>query len=265
MRTLRLHEYEFSGNTIYIFVPSPGLRGAPEAFISARYKQRVFKSAGFRCIVCRADEKEADRGRQAVKIGRAYYVIQRPLERLSFLGESLERSDLDYGTGRLWRWSALTDTVLRIVLPFVKRRMSHYPFDPVRIGILGNKGFFGSEIESALGFEHVRTVGIDLHDDLSAIANTHILISATGSPGVILGSQIGIHKDILIDVGYTYDEKLGRGFGDLTFSSYSRCDFYTPVPGGVGPLQALTLVERALSLCNYNSFKPWALTISDFV
>ena len=35
--------------------------------------------------------------------------------------------------------------------------------------------------------------------------------------------------------------------------------FYTPVPGGVGPLQVLTLVERAVGRTGHLSYLPWSL------
>lgn len=63
-----------------------------------------------------------------------------------------------------------------------------------------------------------------------------VIISATGKPKLITGSQV---RDgaILIDVG--------SPAGDLDFDSLvERAGFITPVPGGVGPVTVASLMEN---------------------
>jgi hypothetical protein len=263
LRSLRLRQYRFAKFEVYIFTPEPGTSGASEAFISARYKQRVFSLAGFRCTICRLGEESAVRGLISIGNGSALYIVQRPLDIQCVLqNDPLRVLNLDEKTTESVNMSALTDTVSRIIAPFIEQRRSKLPLEPIRVGIFGNKGFFGREIQDWLMREGVETFGVDLDDDASMIVGTHIVISAVGKPGLISKQQLGVCKDLLVDVGYSYDEEQGRGRGDFSSSCYSVCKFYTPVPGGVGPLQALTLVERAARLSGCRSYKPWNLSIS---
>jgi hypothetical protein len=260
IRDLRLHQYQFSPVEIFAFVPEPGRRGAPEAFVSARYKQRVFALAGFRCTICRIGEESADRGLYAIENGNAFFIVQRPLELSSVFKEhTFEELNLETRSIDSLGMSALTDTVIRITKPFIERRQLARPSKPVRVGVIGDKGFCGSEIRRKFLVDGVELYGVDLGDEISQISNTDIVISAVGRPGIISGDQLGVQKDLLVDVGYSYNEEQGRGYGDFSPSCYASCKFYTPVPGGVGPLQALTLVERAVALTGFGSYRPWIL------
>jgi methylenetetrahydrofolate dehydrogenase (NADP+) / methenyltetrahydrofolate cyclohydrolase len=260
LRDLRLHQHRFAEFEVFFFVPEPRTRGASEAFISAREKQRVFTAAGFRCTVCRVGEDAASRGLRAIESGKAFYIVQRPLEPHDVLeGGRLEALDLDARSPERSEVSALTDTVSRIVWPFIERRRAALPSQAVRIGVVGSKGFFGREISSRLLDDGIEVYGLDLGEDASAITGTHIVISAVGKPGVVSKKLLGAHKDLLVDVGYSYNESEGRGYGDFDPSCYCACEFYTPVPGGVGPLQVLTLVERAVGRTGHLSYLPWSL------
>jgi hypothetical protein len=75
LRDLRLHQHRFAEFEVFFFVPEPCTRGASEAFISAREKQRVFTVAGFRCTVCRVGEDAASRGLRAIESGKAFYIV----------------------------------------------------------------------------------------------------------------------------------------------------------------------------------------------
>ncbi len=262
LRELRLQQCRFSEYEVFIFVPEPGRRGASEAFISARTKQHVFLAVGFRCSVCRTGEAVATRAIGAIQSGKAFYIVQRPLEYQELLPcERPYGLDLDAGSDGTGEASALADTVGRIVHPFIQRRRCGRSSEVVRIRVLGSKGFFGSQIMKRLAAENVDLWGIDIGDDASALVDSEIVISAIGKPAVISRNQLGRTKDLLVDVGYTYDERLGQSYGDFDHSCYEACEYYTPVPGGVGPLQALTLVERAASLTGYQSFRPWQLAL----
>lgn len=71
-----------------------------------------------------------------------------------------------------------------------------------------------------------------------------ILISATGVPGLIKGDMVkkGV---VVIDVGA---EKVdGKVVGDVDFESvYPKASKITPVPGGVGPMTVISLMENVV-------------------
>lgn len=262
VRELRLHQDCFAQFEVFIFVPEPGTHGASEAFISAREKQRVFLATGFRCTVCRNGENAATQALRALDSGRAFCIIQRPLDPQHVLGcRALKDLYLDGGCSERFDFSAVTDTVMRLVKPFIACRRAESPLHTVKVGIVGSKGYFGKEICRGLLVESVELCGVNFGEDASVIADTHIVISAVGKPGVVVRDQLGRHKDLLVDVGYTYDESEGRGFGDFHPSCYEACTFHTPVPGGVGPLQVLTLLERAVIRTGHVTCRPWSFQV----
>lgn len=71
-----------------------------------------------------------------------------------------------------------------------------------------------------------------------------IIISATGTPGLVIGKMV---KDgvVVIDVG---SEKVGeKVLGDVDFNSvYPKVSKITPVPGGVGPMTVVSLLENVV-------------------
>ncbi len=75
------------------------------------------------------------------------------------------------------------------------------------------------------------------------ICNADILVTAMGNPNVIKDLPYGI--DVLVDASMNRDE-FGRLVGDVPKELYSRFDYYTPVPGGVGPMTVVSLMENVV-------------------
>lgn len=73
-----------------------------------------------------------------------------------------------------------------------------------------------------------------------------ILISCVGRPGIVNGQMVkpGV---VAIDVGTT--KVNGKLLGDLDFDSVAqKASLITPVPGGVGPLTVISLLENLLNV-----------------
>jgi len=73
-----------------------------------------------------------------------------------------------------------------------------------------------------------------------------IIMTATGSPGLITKDMV---KDgaVVIDIGISRRE--GRIAGDVDFKRVKdKCSHITPVPGGVGPMTVISLVENLIAL-----------------
>ena len=83
--------------------------------------------------------------------------------------------------------------------------------------------------------------------NLSNITNeADILIVAVGRPGFITADMV---KDgaVVIDVGINRIEESKKISGDVDFENVKeKCSFITPVPGGVGPMTIITLMENLL-------------------
>ncbi len=82
-------------------------------------------------------------------------------------------------------------------------------------------------------------------DARAAAAGADLLISAVGKPGLVRGDWIKPGA-IVIDVGITRDEK-GKLHGDVVFEEAAeRAGWLTPVPGGVGPMTRVAMLENTL-------------------
>ena len=79
----------------------------------------------------------------------------------------------------------------------------------------------------------------------SLLKNADIIVSGVGVAGLIQKEDIreGI---IVIDAGTS--ESSGSVVGDLHPDAYEKVSFYTPVPGGIGPLTIAVLYENVWKL-----------------
>ncbi len=106
--------------------------------------------------------------------------------------------------------------------------------------VVGARGVIGSQIVKVLsdsGYEvgeviHKMTPDVFIKETQAA----DVLISATGRPGIIRGQHIK-KGAIVIDVGSPR--------GDVDFDEVVKlASFITPVPGGVGPVTVVSLLEN---------------------
>lgn len=86
---------------------------------------------------------------------------------------------------------------------------------------------------------HRFTKDVPLH-----IKNADIVILALGNPGVIKPQWIKPGA-IVIDVGFTRSDD-GKIHGDIEHSKVTQASWITPVPGGVGPMTVISLLENTL-------------------
>ena len=105
----------------------------------------------------------------------------------------------------------------------------------LKVGVVGSEGQVGKRLVdrfSKLGFE---VLGFDVGDDLKALKKCGVIISATGQAGLIKQEMV---KDgvIAIDLGFPV--------GDFDSSVAEKASFFTPVPGGVGPVTVVSLFEN---------------------
>ena len=78
------------------------------------------------------------------------------------------------------------------------------------------------------------------------IRSADIVISGTGTPSLITPDTIK-EKAIVIDAGFELSET-GRPIGDTDPAVSEKAAFYTPVPGGIGPLTIAFIFENLLLL-----------------
>ena len=81
----------------------------------------------------------------------------------------------------------------------------------------------------------------------SKVGGADIVVGAVGIPKFIKGNWIK-NDAVVIDAGY-HPEKCG----DIELESIiNRCEAYTPVPGGVGPMTINTLLLQTIESCEQN-------------
>ncbi|MEE8427871.1 MAG: bifunctional methylenetetrahydrofolate dehydrogenase/methenyltetrahydrofolate cyclohydrolase FolD [Gammaproteobacteria bacterium] len=77
------------------------------------------------------------------------------------------------------------------------------------------------------------------------VASAEILVVAVGKPGLIPGEWVAAGATV-IDVGINRLEN-GKLIGDVVFDpARERAAWITPVPGGVGPMTVVTLLQNTL-------------------
>ncbi len=121
--------------------------------------------------------------------------------------------------------------------------------------IIGRSNIVGKPLAALMmqkGIDATVTVCHSATENLKEITrNADILVAALGRPGFVTADMV---KDgaTVIDVGTTLvpDASRKTGFrlsGDVKFDEVSpKCAFITPVPGGVGPMTNVSLMQNTL-------------------
>ncbi|KKR39663.1 hypothetical protein A2361_02565 [Candidatus Woesebacteria bacterium RIFOXYB1_FULL_40_26] len=109
-----------------------------------------------------------------------------------------------------------------------------------KMAVVGASGFVGKKIMKELRTANYELMGYDIDTkNLSGkLLKADIIVSATGVPDLIRGSMIQ-EGAVVIDVGSPK--------GDVQFNEVSKkASFITPVPGGVGPVTIVSLLENLI-------------------
>jgi methylenetetrahydrofolate dehydrogenase (NADP+)/methenyltetrahydrofolate cyclohydrolase len=86
---------------------------------------------------------------------------------------------------------------------------------------------------------HSQTKRLDQH-----MRSSQIIVSAIGKPKFITQWNL-TGGQVLIDVGINRDEN-GKLCGDFEAEACAKSEWYTPVPGGVGPMTIAMLMKNCL-------------------
>ena len=130
--------------------------------------------------------------------------------------------------------------------------MKHYQIDPAgkRCVVIGRSNIVGKPMALLL-LQKNGTVTI-CHSgtkDLKAeTLQADILISAVGSPGFVTADMVK-EGAVIIDVAMNRNEE-GKLCGDVDYAAVEKkASYITPVPGGVGPMTRVMLLENTLTAC----------------
>lgn len=140
------------------------------------------------------------------------------------------------------------DTNIPCTAMAVIKLLHHYSLEinGKNVVIVGRSNLVGKPL-SALMLKENATVTVCHSKTKNLIEytkNADILISAVGKKNLINFSMVK-ENVIIIDVGITRDN--GKIYGDVDFDNvYYKCSYITPVPGGVGPMTRVMLLENVV-------------------
>jgi methylenetetrahydrofolate dehydrogenase (NADP+)/methenyltetrahydrofolate cyclohydrolase len=140
--------------------------------------------------------------------------------------------------------------------------LKHYKIDTAGLNavVLGRSNIVGRPVSILLNSNNnpgncTVTVCHSHTKNLADICRSaDIIIAALGKPEFITGDMVK-QGAIVIDVGITRveDDKRKSGFtlkGDVHYTSVStKCNYITPVPGGVGPMTIAALMMNTYKAC----------------
>lgn len=113
----------------------------------------------------------------------------------------------------------------------------------VKVCVVGASGMVGSGVERVMRDMGVKMLAVDVETEnlQTKTRQGDVVISATGVAGIIKGDMVK-KGAVVIDVGAPK--------GDVDFESVSKvASFITPVPGGIGPVTVISLLENLVEAC----------------
>ena len=141
--------------------------------------------------------------------------------------------------------TSVLPAVASAIREFVERTPISLPGK--KIVIIGQGKLVGAPVRAWLRSLHLDPIVVSRETkDLKSITETaDVIISGAGVPGLITSDMVkeGV---VLIDAGTS--EMGGKIEGDVDKAAYAKASYYTPVPGGIGPLTIACLFKNLLGL-----------------
>lgn len=124
-----------------------------------------------------------------------------------------------------------------------------------KTALLVNSKIFGNLLKTNLNevFSLNSKVFLPKKENWDFVKAADVVICARGNPHFLKGDNVKAGA-ILIDIGIT---RIGNKiFGDIAPEAQKKSSFYTPVPGGIGPLTIAFLLKNLVHLTNLGFGKP---------
>lgn len=190
-------------------------------------------------------------------------IVQLPLSeslgenKHSILNAIPEEKDVDMlGSDALGRFYNGNSKILPPSVSVLEEILSRINFEvkSKTVSVIGAGFLTGKPITNWLMNKSKEVFVLDKGSSFEILKNSDLVISGAGKPGLI--DPNSLKKDsIFIDFGYGRSEK-GGVMGDLNAEnkdSLGRLKFYTPTPGGTGPILVACLFNNFYIL-NYEEF-----------
>lgn len=134
-----------------------------------------------------------------------------------------------------YRACATAEGIYRVVEPYAR--------DHPAVAVVGSRGFVGQGVVAMMKENGLRPLELDAGDDLLRVREADIVVSVTGNAGIIGREHLRAHHRLVVDSGFV-PQPDGSVLGDVRRDAYGLPQNITPVPGGIGPVEMATLMER---------------------
>ncbi|MFA6963304.1 MAG: bifunctional 5,10-methylenetetrahydrofolate dehydrogenase/5,10-methenyltetrahydrofolate cyclohydrolase [Patescibacteria group bacterium] len=132
--------------------------------------------------------------------------------------------------------------VAEAILEALKR--SEKDLKTSQIALIGHGFLVGKPLEKALKDLDIQVSVFESGSSIAKLDKFDIVISATGKAGIIKPEMVS-DDVVLIDAGTA--EENGELKGDIDPETYKKALYYTPVPGGIGPVTVAMLFRNLVS------------------
>ncbi|PSB00388.1 bifunctional 5,10-methylenetetrahydrofolate dehydrogenase/5,10-methenyltetrahydrofolate cyclohydrolase [Merismopedia glauca] len=150
----------------------------------------------------------------------------------------------------LFKASATSESIARLAQSFA--------IQGSKVAVVGAGGFVGRGVVRLLEDSQIQCLKIDMGDDLLRTHEADIVVSCTGEAELLDKRHILPSHRLVVDSGFI-PQADGSIKGDVNRSAYDIPQYLTPVPGGVGPMQMATLLERIVELTQEQSPQKWTI------
>lgn len=227
-----------------------------ERELYTKMKKRVAEEIGVKFEVSRVSgEVEIDKLKEIVsELGTSDIdglMVQLPLPKQ--LKASTEKvlgciplaKDVD---GLRWRESEVMPATVRAVISVLDELEKD--LEDVWQGkfvVVGYTGSVGMPMAEFLRQRDVEVVGINTktEDPQMVLESADVIVSCAGAPGVV---PVGNYKDNLIVVDVGIEMVDGKAVGDVVSEVYQVARAAVPVPGGIGPVTVVSLIENLVKI-----------------
>lgn len=156
-------------------------------------------------------------------------------------------------------WALNDEIKLPATVEAIYRLIQHFEKHKPVIAIVGYKGYIGEKLVKLYYKKSVELILIDKNDSFEKLKKANIIISATGQKGIISKSNLSENLLLGIDVGVFIDDDMIVE-GDFQSDTHYFFKFFSPSPGGIGPLSISILVERIYEKFTGVQIKKWQLS-----
>ncbi|MFA5052674.1 MAG: bifunctional 5,10-methylenetetrahydrofolate dehydrogenase/5,10-methenyltetrahydrofolate cyclohydrolase [Parcubacteria group bacterium] len=223
-----------TGDGLKLVVVMAGDDPATESFVAQKKKAALRTGINFE-VVKFSEEAETEKLVESVKRASENHeitavIVQLPLpqkiDKARVLKAIEPTKDVDSLNGG--KIPAPAAQVVKEILRYLNKDISLFDFAVVGYGILVGKPVYEFLLPRA---KSVRI--FERSDDLADVAKADVIISGTGVPGLISPHMV---RDGAIVIDFGYGMKDGKVGGDFDPQISDKNIFYTPTPGGTGPI-----------------------------